>query len=94
VLDKEDCAHLDALQKQRQEGEIGIRQATKNKLGAFGAAQAVNRMEHGMKQDEDRGKAMMRGGTSTKGTAFLTGEKPAVATKPQFPTITAEKRPM
>jgi hypothetical protein len=40
ALDEEDCAHLDAVQKQRQEHQTAVQRQTQEELQAFRAAQA------------------------------------------------------
>jgi FAM192A/Fyv6, N-terminal domain len=53
ALDEEDCAHLDAVQKQKAERNQAIQRETQSELEAFRAAQAISRMEQGALADED-----------------------------------------
>ena len=98
ALDEEDCAHLDAVAKQRQERNALIHKETASELEAFRAAQAVNRIEQGMKDDDDDDDNDER--ATTNDTAQQQQQQKAAAaaatrtskSKPLFPTIIAKKR--
>jgi FAM192A/Fyv6, N-terminal domain len=95
ALDEEDCAHLDAVQKQRQEREIEIKRETQSELESFRVAQAINRMEQGIKHDEDEDEKRQREEelVQRRQQALATAaEKPVAATKAQFPKIVAKRR--
>ena len=96
ALDEEDCAHLDALQKQRQEREMEIRRQTQSELEAFRAAQAVNRIEQGMKEDNDDDDGYDEDDNRKREDDLARrqheSEKHAVPAKPQFPKIVSKRR--
>ncbi|CAB9508796.1 expressed unknown protein [Seminavis robusta] len=94
ALDEEDCAHLDALQKQRQEREQMIQNETQSELESFRAAQAVNRMEQGMK-DEDEELEVKRKREDEeiqRKKKSSEADKKATSVKPKFPKIVVKKK--
>lgn len=84
ALDEEDCAHLDALQKQKQEQAQEIQRQTQSELESFRAAQAVNRIEQGAIQEEEDEKQ--------NEAVVKQPKKPATNNKPKFPQIVVKKK--
>ena len=89
ALDEEDCAHLDAVRKQRQERDNLIHRETQSELEAFRAAQQLKQIEDGMKDDDDDEEEQESSNTPN-GNA-VQPQNPVVPTR-KFPTIIAKKK--
>lgn len=92
ALDEEDCAHLDAVRKQRQERDNLIHREMQSELEAFRAAQQLKQIEEGMKDDDDDDDEEEKESSNTAtDAAQQQPQKPAVPTR-KFPTIIAKKK--
>lgn len=89
ALDEEDCAHLDAIQRQRQEREQMIQKQTDDELAAFRTARELRRIEQ--ENEDDKGDVQEISKPQTAGKIAAALEKPA-ANKPKFPQIVLRKR--
>lgn len=96
ALDDEDVAHLDALQKQRQERERDIQQRMQDELLQFRAARA-ERLEGGLEQEEEEeeessGISPSSGGAGVASAVPRQSVEPAIQQQHVVPRIVVKKR--
>lgn len=89
ALDEEDCAHLDALQKQREEQQTAVQKQTQDELQAFRAAQA-DRLEQKSITTAVETNSLVKNEVDEKSSQPISAvHKPAAAPPP---LIVAKKR--